>query len=54
MQLSLDGRPLGAPFDGYAAALGVEPPVSLGTLALSEGKHMLTMTVVGKNEASTD
>ncbi len=54
VQLALDGRPLGAPFDGYAAALGVEPPRPLGTVALAEGKHMLTMTVVGKHEASTD
>ena len=54
VQLALDGRPLGAPFDGYAAALGVEPPKPLGTVALAKGKHMLTMTVVGKHDASTD
>ncbi|MDA0185651.1 hypothetical protein OJ997_35425 [Solirubrobacter phytolaccae] len=54
VQLELDGRPLGGPFDAYAAALGVEPAKLLGTVALAEGKHMLTMTVVGKNEASTD
>ena len=54
VQVSIDGRPLGAPFDVYAAALRVAPPVSLGTLALAEGKHMLTMTVTGKNAASTD
>lgn len=27
---------------------------ALGTVALAEGKHMLTMTVVGKHEAATD
>jgi hypothetical protein len=54
VQLALDGRPLGEPFDAYNAALAVEPPKLLGTVALAEGKHMLTMTVVGKNEASTD
>jgi hypothetical protein len=54
VQLELDGRPLGGPFDAYNATLGVEPAKQLGTVALAEGKHMLTMTVVGKNEASTD
>ena len=50
VQLALDGRPLGAPFDGYAAALGVEPPKSARHVALAEGKHILTMTVMGKHD----
>ncbi len=54
VQVSIDGRPLGAPFDGYAATLQRAEPLSLGTLALSEGRHLLTMTVTGKNEAATD
>jgi hypothetical protein len=54
VQVAVDGRPLGEPFDAYAPALGVEPVRQLGTVALAEGKHMLTMTVVGKNAASTD
>jgi hypothetical protein len=54
VQVSIDGRPVGAPFDGYAAVLARATPLSLGTLALSEGKHILTLTVTGKNEASTD
>ena len=54
VQVSIDGRPLGAPYDGYAARWRVAAPLSLGTLALSEGKHILTLTVIGKNEASTD
>jgi hypothetical protein len=54
VQVSIDGRPLGAPFDGYAPVLERAEPVSLGALALSEGKHMLTLTVTGKHEASTD
>ena len=29
-------------------------PIALGAYALSEGRHMLTMKVVGKNDASTD
>jgi hypothetical protein len=54
VQLSIDGRPLGEPFDGYAATLGPAPPILLGTRALAEGKHMLAMTVTGKNADSTD
>ena len=54
VQLALDGRPLGGPFDAYDTALAVEAPKLLGTVALAEGKHMLSMTVVGKNAASTD
>ncbi len=54
VQVSIDGRPLGQPFDGYAAALAKTDPIPLGPLALSEGKHILTMTVTGKNATSTD
>jgi len=54
VQLALDGRPLGGPFDAYDTALAVEAPKLLGTVALAEGKHMLTLTVVGKNAAATD
>jgi hypothetical protein len=54
VQLAIDGRPVGAPFDAYNAALALEPVKPLGTVALAEGKHMLTMTVVGKHDAATD
>ena len=54
VQVSVDGRPLGGPVDLYAAALQRADPVALGALALSEGKHMLTFTVVGKNAASSN
>jgi hypothetical protein len=54
VQVSIDGRPVGAPFDGYATALQRADPLSLGTFALSEGKHILTLTVTGKNAAATD
>jgi len=52
VQVSIDGRPMGAPFDAYAPALE-KVSVPLGTRALAEGKHMLTFTVAGKNEAAT-
>ena len=54
VQVSIDGRPLGAPFDAYAPALEQVDPVPLGTRALAEGKHMLTFTVTGKNAAATN
>jgi hypothetical protein len=54
VQVAIDGRPIGEPFDAYAPALALEPVRQLGTVALAEGKHMLTMTVVGKHDASTD
>jgi hypothetical protein len=52
VQVWIDGRPLGVPFDAYAPALE-KVSVPLGTLALAEGKHMLTFTVTGRNEAAT-
>jgi hypothetical protein len=54
VQLFVDGRQLGGTYDLYAPAITVEKGVALGSLALSEGKHMLTLKVVGKNDASTD
>ncbi|WP_028064048.1 hypothetical protein [Solirubrobacter soli] len=54
VQLFVDGRQIGGTYDLYAPAITVAQPMLLGPLALSEGKHVLTMKVVGKNEASTD
>ena len=50
--MAIDGRRLGAPFDGYAAETGPAPAVPLGTVALAEGKHMLSLTVTGRNEGN--
>jgi hypothetical protein len=52
VQFAIDGRPLGEPIDAYAPALE-KVLVPLGSRALAEGKHMLTLTVPGKNEAAT-
>ena len=54
VQLFIDGRQIGGTYDLYAPAITVAQPVLLGPLALSEGKHILTMKVVGKNDAATD
>jgi len=53
VQASIDGQPIGEPFDGYADAVA-PAVVPLGTRALAEGKHTLTLEVTGKNAASTD
>ena len=51
VQLFIDGRQLGAPFDLYAAALGVRAADRARHASRwLEGKHMLTMTVMGKND----
>jgi hypothetical protein len=54
VQLFIDGRQIGGTYDLYAATLARAEPISIGALALSEGRHTLTMQVVGKNDASTD
>jgi len=50
---SLDGRPLGGPFDGYAPAAGRSEERVLGRVELAEGDHTITFTVVGMNPAAT-
>jgi hypothetical protein len=54
VQVSIDGRRLGAPVDGYAAALARPAAVALGGLELSKGKHTVSLQVTGKNDAATD
>jgi hypothetical protein len=50
-QLSVDGRPLGQPFDGYSPDIEVAE-VDNGTVQLAKGGHTLTLTVPGKNPDS--
>jgi hypothetical protein len=50
--LSVDGQAIGEPFDGYDADGVSTQEVEYGTLALSAGRHTLTLTVTGKNPAS--
>jgi hypothetical protein len=54
VKFAIDGRPIGNPIDGYAAATARADAIALGTLELSTGKHTVTMTVTGKNDAATD
>jgi len=59
-QLSIDGKNVGRPFDGYNSEGGwgfshiiVSDEVSFGAVALTEGLHTFEFRVVGKNEAAT-
>src|SRR5262245_57791228 len=54
VKFAIDGRPIGDAIDGYAAATARADAIPLGTLELSKGKHTVTMTVTGKNDAATD
>jgi hypothetical protein len=54
VKFAVDGRSTGAPIDGYAAATTRPDAIALGTLELSKGKHTVTLTVTGKNDAATD
>ncbi|MBT3286042.1 MAG: hypothetical protein HN380_01755 [Victivallales bacterium] len=48
-QLSVDGKPLGQPFDGYTPELDESEPVSFGQTQLAAGPHQIELRLVGKN-----
>ncbi len=51
VQLYLDGKKLGEPIDLFHnGVIRTNPPVPLGTHELAEGKHKLTVEIVGANE----
>jgi hypothetical protein len=54
VQAAVDGQAAGAPFDGYGTGVVVAPPVDEGQLDLAAGAHTLTLTLTGKNAASTN
>ena len=53
-EFSIDGRPIGDRYDGYAPAVERSQPTDLGSLELAEGSHTLTLTVPDKNPASSN
>ncbi len=53
VQVKLDGKPIGQPFDGYNNGVIRSERISLGTMDLSAGTHELTFQVTGKNARST-
>lgn len=54
VQVFVDDRPVGKPFDAYAPIVTPSGRIPLGTVDLNEGEHRLRFDVVGKNTASTD
>ena len=53
--LAVDGTAVGTPIDGYhAGSVAVTPVTDDGQLQLAAGQHKLTLTVTGKNSASTN
>jgi hypothetical protein len=52
VQLKLDGKPLGKPFDGYNNGI-TRKLVKLGDIELTAGDHELMMEITGKNPKSS-
>jgi hypothetical protein len=52
VELTVDGKPVGEPFDAYAPELDSSGPISFGTLDLSAGPHSVNVKIVGKNAAA--
>jgi len=52
IQTLVDGKPLGAPIDLYSPIVLPSGRISIGTVDLSTGTHILSFRVVGKNAAS--
>lgn len=51
VQLKIDGKPIGQPFDGYNDGVTREL-AKFGEVQLSAGDHTLTMEITGKNDKS--
>ena len=52
VRFSVDGKPVGDVFDGFAPLVAPSGPISLGPVALSRGTHTIEFTLVGKNDES--
>src|SRR5262249_40206241 len=53
VEVTLDGRRVGAAFDGFAQEVTPPTRVALGRAELSAGSHKLRFTAVGKNARAT-
>jgi hypothetical protein len=53
VEVLLDGRPLGAPYDAWAPAVLASGAIPLGEHALARGRHELVFRTRGKNAASS-
>jgi len=53
VQLSVDGKAVGKPFDGFNNGVIPSGKVDYGVVELKAGKHPLKFELVGKNEDAT-
>jgi hypothetical protein len=53
VEVSVDGKPVGAVFDGFHANVVPSGKIPFGHLALAAGRHRLRFRVVGKHGEST-
>jgi hypothetical protein len=54
IRVLLEGEPIGEPFDAYCPGVDAEGErVSFGAVELAEGKHEVTVEIVGKTEKAT-
>lgn len=52
LQLKVDGKPQGNPYDGYGRSVDVVEGISYGTCQLTEGKHTFRYEITGRNKDS--
>jgi hypothetical protein len=53
VEVAVDGRRVGQPFDGFAERVVRAGKTDFGPVALQEGRHRLRFTAVGKNPRAT-
>jgi hypothetical protein len=53
VQVSIDGKPMGQPFDGFNPGIVPSVQVELGQMELLHGDHRVRFTAVDKNRQST-
>jgi hypothetical protein len=54
VEVLVDGKVVGKPFDGYSPTVEPSGKVNFGIIELSKGKHSIEFRTVGKNEKSTN
>ncbi len=54
VQVLIDNRPLGEPYDGYEETVKPGGPIAVGVVHLAPTTHKLALRAVGKNPLSTD
>ncbi|MBR4675044.1 MAG: hypothetical protein IKP00_11315 [Victivallales bacterium] len=52
-QLSLDGKPVGKPYNGYSPEIEYDFPLSYGRVDLTKGPHTLTLTTIDRDSRAT-